>query len=215
MLAKKILKNLENGNYRIECREHCDCRFDWRLDNGELVCDIVSNDGGCWIDNDDGGCWIENVLIMDDLAGQRDDTLWVSNDGIIANYDAHLGLTVSLIKAPQDALQEIVKAIKNSDAIQIADIDSPDANNDLHDQRKRESLVKWLSDNDYLQTYVYYPRDFANEYECILIVKPYYFDANDAKDMELLTPKYCYPKSADKWVEMFLQTNTLKKTKEI
>jgi hypothetical protein len=197
MLTKKIFKNLKTGNYRVEYREHCDCRFDWRLEKDELVCDIVSNDGDCWIDN---------VLIMDDLAGQRDDTLSVDNSGSIAFYDTHFGLTPLLRKASIDAEQEIVKAIKNNYAYErLTDgIYSPDANNDLHDRRKREALVKWLSDNDHLRSYVYYPRDFANEYVCGLLVLPGYYRKKDL----LWVPAHWYSKTADEWVEMYLQKDT-------
>ena len=137
MLAKKIIKNLKTGNYRVQYREHCECEFYWSEENDKLVCDVVKTDGDCWIDN---------ALIMDDLAGQRDDTLRVGNAGEIACYDAHFGLTTLLIKARYDEERELVNAIKDSDAYTqlIADIDSPDANNDLHDRRKREALIDWL-----------------------------------------------------------------------
>lgn len=198
MLAKKILKNLETGNYRLEYREHCDCRFDWSIENGKLVCDI---------DSDDGDCWYDNVLIMDDLAGQCDDVLRVGSDGIsdgiIAINDPYFGLTVPLINASRDVVQEIVNAIVFSDAHQILidGINSPDANNDLHDRRKREALAKWLSDNKHLKSYVYYPRDFANEYVCGLLVLPGYYRKKDL----LWVPTHWYSKSAEEWAEMFLQ----------
>lgn len=136
MLAKKILKNLENGNYRLEYREHCDCRFDWSIENGELVCDTDVYD-----------CWTETVwLIMDDLAGQRDETLGVFSSGIIASYDTHFGLTPLLRKASIDTEQEIIKAIKNNYVYErmTAGIYSSERNN-LHNRRKGESLVKWLT----------------------------------------------------------------------
>src|SRR5690606_41712861 len=66
------------------------------------------------------------------------------SDGIIAINDPYFGLTVPLINASRDVVQEIVNAIVCSDAHQILidGINSPDANNDLHDRRKREALVK-------------------------------------------------------------------------
>ena len=201
MLVKRIIENLKNEDYRVEYREHCDCRFDWRLEKDELVCDIASTDGDCWYDN---------VLIMDDLAGQCDDVLRVGSDGIsdgiIAINDPYFGLTVPLINANRDVVQEIVNAIVFSDAHQILidGINSPDANNDLHDRRKREALVNWLSDNEYLRTYVYYPSDFANEYVCVLLVLPHHYFIADY----LQIPAHWYPKSADKWAEMFLQKDT-------
>lgn len=136
MLAKKIIENFKNGNYRIERSEHCDCWFDWSIENGELVCDTDVYD-----------CWIETVwFIMDDLAGQRDNTLGVFSSGIIASYDVCFGLTILLRKASVEVKQEIANAIKESDAYKqlLADIYSPNPRNDLHDRRKRASLVKWL-----------------------------------------------------------------------
>lgn len=58
-MLKKIIQNLETGNYQIKYREYCDCRFYWHLNDGELECDIQSTDGDCWFDN---------ALVMDDLA---------------------------------------------------------------------------------------------------------------------------------------------------
>ena len=194
MLAKKIIENLKNENYRVEYREHCDCRFDWRLDKDELVCDITSTDGDCWFDN---------VLIMADLANQRDDTLSVGSDGVIAIYDAYFGLAVPL-NASCDTEQDIINAIKDSDAYQllIDGINSPDANNDLHDKRKRESLVKWLNDNKHLRPYVYYPCVFPNDYVCGLLVLPGYY--RKKKDL-LWVPANWYSKSAEEWADMLLQ----------
>lgn len=189
-MLKKIIQNLETGNYRIEYREHCDCRFFWHLNDGELDCDIQSTDGDCWFDN---------VLIMDDLA------LDVGNAGIIACYDAYFGLNVTF-NVSRDVEQEIVKAIKDSDAYQqLTDgIYSPDANNDLHDKRKQAALVNWLEKNTHLQTYVYYPRDFANEYVCVLLAMPYYFYKKDS----LQVPTHWYSKTAEEWAEMYLQKDT-------
>lgn len=191
MLTKKIIQNLETGNYRVEHRGFCDCRFDWYLNDGKLVCDITSTDGDCW--------WYDNVLIMDDLAPS------VGNAGIIACYDAHFGLTVT-INVSRNVVQEIVKAIKNSDAYTqlIADINTPDVRNDLHDRRKRESLVRWLIDNDHLQTYVYYPGDFANKYVCVLLTLPYYYGKKDY----LQIPVHWLQKSAKEWAEMYLRKDT-------
>ena len=135
-MLKKIIKNLETGNYRLEYREHCDCLFDWSIENGKLVCDTDVYD-----------CWTETVwLIMDDLAGQRDDTLGVYSSGLIASYDIRFGLTMLLRKASIDTEQEIVKAIKNNYVYErLTDgIHSSEANNNLHNRRKRASLIEWL-----------------------------------------------------------------------
>ena len=196
-MLKKIIKNLEAGNYRIEYREKCECKFDWRLENGELVGEAISTDGGCWFDN---------ALIMDDLAGQCDDDVNVGSDGVIVTYDAYFGFTVQTI-CLNHVVQEIFKFIIDDGETHTkltAGIKSPDANNDLHDRRERESLAKWLSDNKHLKTYVYYPRDFANEYVCGLLVLPSYYRKKDL----LWVPVHWYSKSAEEWAEMFLQKDT-------
>jgi len=175
--------------------------FYWHLNNdGELDCDIRSTDGDCWFDN---------ALIMDDLAGKYDDDVNVGSDGVIATYDAYFGLTVSLkcsLNASHAAEQEIVNAIQDSDAYQqLTDgIYSPDANNDLHDKRKREALVNWLEKNTHLRTYTYYPRAFANEYVCVLLALPYYCYKKDS----LWIPGYWYPRTAEEWAEMYLRKDT-------
>jgi hypothetical protein len=101
MLEKKIIENLKNGNYRIERREN-DCGIYWDT----------------WDNVNDVGCYYESVLIMDDLASESDDTLSVGSDGIIAINDPYFGLTVPLINANRDVVQEIVNAIVFSDAHQ-------------------------------------------------------------------------------------------------
>jgi hypothetical protein len=102
MLAKKIIENLKNGNYRIECREHCDyCGFWWYVKDDELTpCDCVTTGYG--------DCWYDNVLIMDDLAGQIDDVTGVDCDGIIAVCDNYYGVSLQ-IRCKDDA---IVKQIQ-------------------------------------------------------------------------------------------------------
>ena len=100
MLAKKILSNLENGNYRIERREN-DCGIYWD------TWDTINN----------GGCYYENVLIMDDLAGQCDDVLSVGSDGVFATYDVHFGTTVRINCLNHAVVQQILELILNDGEI--------------------------------------------------------------------------------------------------
>ena len=85
MLAKKILKNLENGNYCIEYKEHCDCGFYWIEREDRLDCVTVYNDS----------CYYRNELIMDNLAREFDDETIVGSDGVIATYDTLMVLVCS------------------------------------------------------------------------------------------------------------------------
>ncbi len=144
-MLKKIIQNLETGNYRIEYREKCNCNFYWDTNkNGDLVCDTVKTEEGCWFDN---------ALIMDDLAGQCDDDVNVGCDGVIATYDACYGLNVQIICASHDFVQKILKLILLDDTElddgEIikklkADIKSPDAKNLLHEKRKTKSLLEYV-----------------------------------------------------------------------
>ena len=136
MLAKKILSNLENGNYRIEYREKCDCGFNWYVKDNEYVCDTVNN----------GGCYHENVLIMDDLAGQFDDVLIVDCDGVIATYDVYYGVTLQIICLRHAVVNKILKLLQDSDAgFKIrTGLSTPGTKNELHEKRKIKSLLNYI-----------------------------------------------------------------------
>lgn len=207
-MLKKILDNLKTGNYRIVSHEKCGCEFNWKFDyccqdfNWKLDCHKVIKN-----------CWRGNVLIMDDLAGQRDDTLSVGNEGIIARYNAYFGLIVSchdgrfsrLINLNCDVEQEIVNAIQNSDAYQklTADINTPNANNDLHDKRKQAALVNWLEENTHFNLYVCYEKandEDVSKYTCIILTIPP--ELNDPDKLHV--PRSWYAHSPEEWAKMYL-----------
>lgn len=148
MLAKKILKNLENGNYRIEYREKCDCGFYWHVKNGEFVCDTVNN----------GGCYHENVLIMDDLAGEFDEVIGIGYKGVIATFDSYYGVSLQILCSEQDIAKKIhtiitaivlggIFTIINDPEIFrnfIASLNYPDKRNELHERRRDKAFVEFL-----------------------------------------------------------------------
>jgi len=141
MLAKKILKNLENGNYRIEYREKCDCEFFWYVKDGEFVCDTVNN----------GGCYHENVLIMDDLAGEIDEVIGIGSNGVIATFDSYFGVSLQIFYSNQDIAKKIHMYIINDPVIFrdfIASFNYPDKRNELHDKRRDKALVDFLLRGD-------------------------------------------------------------------
>ena len=137
MLAKKILSNLENGNYRIEYREKCDCGFNWYVKDNEYVCDTVNN----------GGCYHENVLIMDELAGEFDDVIGIGYNGIIATFDSYYGVSLQILCNEQDIAKKIQRYIINDTEIFrdfIASLNYPDKCNELHEKRRINAFGKFL-----------------------------------------------------------------------
>ena len=137
MLAKKILTNLVNGNYRIVYRERCDCGFYWYLKDGELVCDTTKNNG----------CYYGNELVMFDLAGEFDGEIGIGSNGIIATYDNYYGVNLLISCSDQDIAYQIFRYIIDDPEIYrglIASINYPDKCNDLHEKRKIKSLLKFV-----------------------------------------------------------------------
>jgi len=137
MLAKKILKNLENGNYRVEYREKCNCEFYWYVKDGEFVCDTVRY----------GGCYFENVLVMDDLAGEVDEEISIGYKGIIARFNSYYGVILQIGCNEQDIALKIRRYIINDSEIFrefIASLNSPDKRNGLHERRKDKALIDYI-----------------------------------------------------------------------
>lgn len=144
MLAKKILKNLQNGNYRIAYHERCDCGFYWYVKDGELVCDTVKNNG----------CYYGNELVMYDLAGEFDEVIGIGSNGIIATYDNYYGVDLLISCSDLDIAKQIRCYIINDPEIFrdfIASINYPDKRNELHEKRRDKALLEfvgWRKDNN-------------------------------------------------------------------
>ena len=144
MLAKKILKNLENGNYRIAYHERCDCSFYWYVKDGELVCDTSKNNG----------CYYGNELVMFDLAGEFDGEIGIGSNGIIATYDNFYGVDLLISCSDLDIAKQIRNYIINDPDIFrdfIASINYPDKRNELHEKRRDKALLEfvgWRKDNN-------------------------------------------------------------------
>src|SRR5690606_26804935 len=95
------LKNLENGNYRVEYREECDCGFYWIDRDDRLDCVTVNNDS----------CYYCNMLVMDDVAGEFDDNTIVDCDGVIAVYDNFYGVSLQFLCRDEEMKKKIHKYI--------------------------------------------------------------------------------------------------------
>ena len=144
MLAKKILENLKNGNWRVEYREACDCGFYWHEKDDGVVCEVVNNDG----------CYYHNALIMDDLAGKFDKETIIDCDGVVAIYDNYYGVSLQFLCRNEAIVKQIQKFIWDDTDIWrdfIASINYPGNHSSLHEERKIKSLleyVNWKMDNN-------------------------------------------------------------------
>ena len=141
MLAKKILTNLENGNYQIKYYEKCDCDFYWYEKDGNVVCDVVKY----------GGCYHETALIMDDLAGEVDGEISIGYNGIIATFNSYYGVSLQIGCNKQDVAVKLRRYIINDTEVFhyfIASLNSPDTRNELHEKRKGYALVNFLTKGD-------------------------------------------------------------------
>ena len=137
MLAKKIIKNLVNGNYRIAYHERCDCSFYWHVKDGELVCDTSRNNG----------CYYGNELVMYDLAGEFDNEIGIGSNGIIATYDNYYGVDLLISCSDLDIAKKIRNYIINDPEIFrdfIASINYPDKRNELHEKRRDKALLEFV-----------------------------------------------------------------------
>lgn len=190
-MLRKIIENLEVGNYRIVPHEKCECEFNWGFTREKFECRVANKD-----------CWHGNVLIMDNLAELRDRTLRINREGVIATYERRGGLKV-LVDTDDDVQERIAKAIKESDAYAqlTAGISALDC---LHNRREYESLVNWLEKNVHLNLYVRFENandDSASEYTCIMLaMSPELFEPD-----KLHVPRNWYAHSPEEWAEMYLR----------
>ena len=168
-----LLNQLKAGNYRIEMQDDCWCSIYWLINDDELIPDINSD---C--------CWVGNVLYVENPEGKEE---------IIAEQIAYEPFSV--IDAEMTA-NEFRTMLKENDLLHIIDdmlFDENRTENESHEDKLYRSLVEFLQDNEY-STAIRYPRNFANEYDCILIEPGADIGYDDA---ETVTP--------EEWARMYLR----------
>jgi len=161
----KILQALKEGNYTIKKESDCRCYFDWYIKNGELQYDI-SNDE----------CWVVKVLYVDNEA--------------VAQQSINEPLEVLTDEFNTEEFIEMIEANNLYPILNQLSFDNNEANI-THNQRMYESLVRFINENSY-SCYIKYPRNFNNEYDCILTVQGINID--DAEEV-----------SSEKFAQMYLQ----------
>jgi len=167
-----LLNQLKSGNYKIEMRSDCECNIDWQFIHNELT-PVTNTD--C--------CWKGNVLLIKDKKG---------NEKIIAEQIAFEPFQEIDSGMSTNEFREMLEKNNLNHIIDDMQFDENKEENESHKNKLEESLIEFIKENKYT-TAIYYPRDFANEYDCILVEKGANIDNEDA---EIITP--------EKWVKMYL-----------
>jgi hypothetical protein len=158
MYTQKLITNLKNGNYKIEMTNECNCSIEWKIVQGELQADIDSDN--CWIGN---VLSIDGELIAEQIAFESLRTIYLENI-----------TTEELIELlEENNLENIIKEMQFNEELE---------ENKDHDEKMKESLINFINDNKYT-TYIRYPRNFANEYTCILVDKSIEKAPEDAEEI--------------------------------
>lgn len=151
MDKQMILKAIADGKYEIKLENGCDCSIDWEIIDGELQQDISSD---C--------CWVGKVMYI--------------SDEYICEKVAYEELKILSENITKDELGEAFEEI-GLDLYTEMKFDEDNTDNDVHDIKLSDALKCFINDNDY-NCYIQYPRNFANEYTCILVSK----DVDDIPD---------------------------------
>lgn len=145
MKKEEILKNLKSGNYNIKLESDCGCCIDWNINFGELQPDISSD---C--------CWVGNVLYI--------------NDEPIIEQLAYEPLETVKAEMTTREFREMLEENNLEYIIDEMQFDEDHTENEAHNNKLAESLKDFITNNKY-SCYINYPRNFANEYTCILVDK--------------------------------------------
>ena len=173
MERQYLLDQLKAGNYRIEMQDDCGCNIWWQIHNGELVPEISSD---C--------CWVGNVLYVKNPEGKEE---------IIAEQIAFEPFREIGAEMTTDEFRTMLEDNGLEHIIDDMQFNENEAENESHEGKLHQSLVDYLEENKYL-TAVVYPRDFANEYDCILAEPGTDLDLDDVETV-----------THEKWAKMYLR----------
>ena len=147
-ILENYKKAIIDGKYRIEIGSSCMCTHDWTL-IGDNRLDYTASGDDCWVCSE---MQIDNNTVI--LRNQYDSMdAWAYKPLSPDQHQAQL----ALIDWIYDEMPEIA-----------TEMDGDDIDNDIHNDRKRDALIDFIIDNGY-GCRIDHPRDFANEYTCVLI----------------------------------------------
>jgi len=170
MKKEDILKALKEGNYEIKRESDCRCYIKWNIRNGKLECTESGDE--CWVAKIlyiDGKPIIQHVVYEPIEILINDLTIKEFNDMI---YDNNLDYIIDKM-----------------------DFETYEEENDAHEAKVKEFLIDYINDHNY-SCYIRYPRNFSNEYNCVLAEQE-----AKVKDAEEVTPEI--------FVEKYLQKDDI------
>ena len=173
MEKQHILDQLKAGNYRIEVQDYCGCNIWWQIHHGELVPEISSD---C--------CWVGNVLYVKNPEGEED---------AIAEQIAFEPFSVIGAEMTADEFRTMLEENDLDHIYSHMQFNENEAENESHEANLYRSLVDYLEENKFI-TAVSYPRNFANEYDCILAEPGADLDLDDAETV-----------THEEWAKMYLR----------
>lgn len=167
---ERFIEAIQAGQYEIQKEHDCGCYISWDLGDGELVMDC-----------DTDACWVGNVLYVDGEA--------------ISQYICGEGWSdLTEIEDVRDMLEDMDR----EDIIDDMWLPDGEENPD-HEKKVHDALMEYLRDCGY-KTAIHYPRNFSNEYDCVLVAP----GAELPNDYDPSKEGWHYI-SADKWADMYTQ----------
>jgi hypothetical protein len=144
-----IIEALKSGNYNIRLDSDCGCNVDWEITNNhgvfELHPDICSDT-----------CWVGTILEV--------------NGVNIAENIAFESIESLVDSISTEEIKEIFFEATGKELADEMGFDENNTKNATHDKNLRESLIEFIVGSEY-RCFIRYPRNFGNEYDCILVDK--------------------------------------------
>ena len=153
-----ILDSLAVDDYKIATESNCGCSIDWCITQGDLYAEVSGDE-----------CWIGNILYVLNPATQK-------YAPVVENL-AYEPMRTTSTDITIDALREALEEEGLEHIMDELSFDEDHEENDSHANKMRATLEEFVTESGY-DCYIYYPRGFSNEYDCILV-------SPDADDSDL------------------------------
>jgi len=169
-MENKIKKAIQKGIYEIKLESDCHCCFnDWVFNGDRLIPDLSYD-----------ACWVGKVLYVD-------------GEPVLQNI---VGEPIESLVDDID-VEELLQEMDRYDILEQMSVPD-DEENESHTKRQYESLVEWLQERieEGKKLYIHHPRNFGNEYTCIIAAADAEIDDNwDEVSLE-------------EWAEWYLKEDT-------
>jgi hypothetical protein len=151
MTREQLLEALEWGDYKIKMESDCGCGIWWDIKDGELRPEISTD---C--------CWVGNVLYVTNPETGEDEVI-AEQIAFEPFREAGAGMTTEEFRSmlEENELEYIIDDMQ---------FDENNTENEDHNDKLEQTLVEFIEENEF-KCYIRYPRNFGNEYNCILVTK--------------------------------------------